>query len=166
MADVIMSWSKCEIEIGATGANDAMAAALSSIGIIKEKSVSLEMADGEKLQAWSTGHKLVAQEKSDGEITLKARVIEPDFAFLATLLDADHDDVNNTLTIRSMVVSNSFSVKVTPKNVGATGINIRKANVDIKKGHSEEEGMYADIVFTVLECADSELYNLFKKPAA
>lgn len=164
MADVIMSWGECQIEIGKTGANDAMAVTLSSIGTIKEKTVNLEMADGEKLQAYASGHKLVAQEEQDGDITLSARIIEPDFAFLAGLLDADHDDVNDELTVRSLIVSDPYSVKVTPKNVGATGIKIRKSSVKLRKGISEEEGNFADITFTVLECADKELYTYFKKP--
>ena len=163
MADLIMSWSESSIEIGLTGAADAMAATLTGIGVIKDKSVSLEMAEGEKLQAYATGHKLVAEEQTDGEITLKARIVEPDFAFLASLVDADHDDVGDTLTVRSMVVSDPYSVVVTPKNVGATGIKIRKASVSIKQGQSEDEGRFADITFTVLECEDKELYSHFRK---
>ncbi len=162
-----MSWGFCEIEIGKTGIADAMALALVSIGTIKEKTVTLEMADGEKLQAYASGHKLVAQEEQDGDITVTARVIEPDFEFLATLLDSDYDDTEGAeeLVVRSLVISDNYSVVITPKNVGATGIKIRKASVKIRKGVSEEEGQYADITFSVLECEDKELYIMFKKQA-
>ena len=45
----IMAWSKCTFEIGKTGDNDAMAAELTSIGTIKDKSSSLEPSDGDAL---------------------------------------------------------------------------------------------------------------------
>ena len=158
-----MSWSKCTIEIGQTGAADALATTLESIGTIADRSTSLESGDGEVLEMKASGGAVVAKEQSEGEITLNTRIIEPDYAFLATLLDADHDDVEKTLTVRSQLVNAPYSVKLTPKNVGATGLEIRKANVTYKDGYSEEEGHYADLTFTVLACADGELYTKFKK---
>lgn len=158
-----MSWSKCTIEIGNTGANDALATDLTSIGNIADRSTSLESAEGQVLEMKASGGVVVAKEQSEGEIKLTTRIIEPDFAFLATLIGATHDDVNDTLKVNSLIVSGSKSVVLTPKNVGATGIKIRKASVLYKEGYSEEDGMYADLTFTVLECEDGELYTKFKK---
>lgn len=160
---LIMSWSKCTIEIGKTGAADAMAAVLTSIGTIADRSTSLESADGEVLEMKATGGVTVAKEQSEGEITLTTRIIEPDFEFLSGLINAEYDDVEDKLTVKSQIVNDPYSVKLTPKNSGATGLEIRKASVSYKDGYSEENGHYADVVFTVLACSDGELYTKFKK---
>lgn len=157
----IMSWSKATITIGKTGAVDAMAAVLTSIGTIKDKSTNLATADGDKLIAKSTGGILVAQESLEGEITLTTRLLEPDFAVEASFTG----NVNSTTTmvVKTNIVSDSWSVQVDPKNTGATGVKIRKANVSYKPGYSEEEGHFADVTFTVLQCADGELYTKYVK---
>lgn len=162
---VVMSWSECSIKIGKTGVADAMSASLTSIGNIKDKSTTLESTEGEKLQAKATGGKLIAQEEREGEMVLKTRVIEDDFAFLATLIGATNDSTAKELKVTSHIVADDYSVELSPKNVGATGLKIRKAHVSYKPGFSEEEGHFADLTFTVLECADGELYTKFTKKA-
>ena len=55
-----MSWSKCKIEVGKTGAEDAMATELTDIGVIKDKSTTMSAEDGETLTATATGGVVVA----------------------------------------------------------------------------------------------------------
>ena len=165
MSQIIMSWSECSIEIGKTGAADAMAASLSSIGTIKDKSTTMEVTDGESLEARATGGKIVAYDEGEGIVRLTTRIIEPDFATLATILDATHDTTAGELKIKSLIVADPYSVKVTPKNVGGVGVKARKCHVKYKEGYSESEGQYGDFTFTFLECADGELYTKFKKTA-
>lgn len=160
-----MSWSKCSIKVGKTGEKEAMSAALSSIGVINDKSTTLEVGDGEKLQAKASGGIVVAQEVSEGEITLKARVKEPDFDFEAGLTGAVLNTEKDELKVATHIISDDMSVEVTPKNIGATGIRIRKSNMTYKPGYSEDEGHYADITWTVLACEDGELYTKFKTKA-
>ena len=52
---IIMSWSKCKIEVGKTGDDEAMAASLTDIGTINDKSTTLATEDGETLTATATG---------------------------------------------------------------------------------------------------------------
>lgn len=162
---LIMSWSKCTIEIGKTGAQDAMATELKSIGTIADRSTSLESADGEVLEMKATGGVTVAKEQSEGEITLTTRIIEPDYSLLEELIGAEYDEAEESLKITSQIVNDPYSVRLTPKNVGATGMEIRKTNVAYKDGYDEESGHFAEITFTVLECSDGELYTKFKKQA-
>lgn len=158
----IMSWSKCSIFIGKTGAADALANPLTtSIGTIKDKSTTLQTSDGEKLIAKATGGVTVAQEVKDGDVVLTTRIMEPDYATIAAFLGATNNTTN--IVIKTNVVSDYWSVKLDPKNIGATGITIRKASVSYKEGYSEEEGHYADVEFTVMQCADGELYTKYKK---
>lgn len=164
---VTMSWGKCSITIGKTGASDAMAITLATIGTIKDKSTNLEMQEGESKEARATGGVLIAYEEAEPTIQLTARVVEPDYAVIASILGtgATHDTVAGTLTYKTFVITDPFSVQVTPNAVGATGIKIRKARVTYKEGYSEDEGYYADFTFTVLACADGELFQKFKKTA-
>lgn len=162
---IVMGWGECSISIAETGASDAMGTPLVDIGRIKEGSTTLEQGDGEKVQAYAVGHKLVAQEESDGDFVLNCRVIEPEFSFLNSLIDGTYDNIDETLIVKSYLVNSDISVKIDPAKVGATGMNIRKSNVTVRHGYTDEEGWYADLAFTVLVCADDELVNYYKKEA-
>lgn len=71
-------------------------------------------------------------------------------------------DESGDLVVKSNVVSDDFSFKLTPKNIGATGIKARRAHVSFRPGSSEEEGQYVDLTFKILACEDGELYKKFK----
>ncbi|WP_321437169.1 hypothetical protein [uncultured Bacteroides sp.] len=165
----IMAWSECTIKVGKTGAADAMATAIEQIGQVKEKSTTLEPSDGTSLKATKSGGQLVAQEDLQGDIVLKTRIIEPSFAldtlFTGAVVTPATELVEEVATVKTTVVADPFSVEVMPKNVGAKGIRIRKSHVKYKPGYSEEEGNYVDIEFTILACADGELYKRFTKKA-
>lgn len=76
---IIMSWSKCKIEVGKTGEDEAMAVSLTNIGIINDKSTTLATEDGEKLTATATGGIVVAEEEGEPVVTITTRVKEMDF---------------------------------------------------------------------------------------
>ncbi len=162
-----MSWSKVKIEVGKTGANDAMASSLTDIGVINDKSTSLSAEDGESLTAKATGGVVVAEEEGEPVITLTTRVIEPTYALETLLTGAVVGGTDNDeLTVKSNVVSDDFSVKLTPKNIGAIGIKARRTHVSFRPGHSEEEGHFVDLTFKILACDDGELYKKYRVKAA
>ena len=74
MSKIIMSWSKCKIEVGKTGAEDAMAAELTDIGVINDKSTTMSAEDGDTLTATATGGVVVAEEEGEPVITITTRV--------------------------------------------------------------------------------------------
>ncbi|MBE6337684.1 MAG: hypothetical protein E7068_02635 [Lentimicrobiaceae bacterium] len=159
-----MSWSTCEIEIGKTGENDVMATSLKSVGVIKDKSSTLEASEGETLEAKATGGVLVAKEVSEGGYQLKTRVIEPTEDLLTELgLGATSDGDFN---VKTHVVEGDFSVKLTPKNVGGKGIKAPKCSVTYAPGWSEEEGAYADLTFDILKGEGDYWYSIFTKTAS
>lgn len=157
----IMSWSKCLIEIGTTGNGDVFAASVASIGTIKDKSSSLEATDGDVLEAKATGGETVAKEQLEGGYSLTTRVIEPDDELLQLLglgsIDAEE------LKIQTHVVEGDWSVKVTPKNIGAKGIKAPKCSITYKPGWSEEEGDFADLTFEILKGDAGYWYSKFRK---
>lgn len=142
-----------------------MAAALVDIGVISDKSTNLQASDGEVLEAKATGGVLVGREEGEPVVTLTTRVKEPDFKLDGALLESTEDEANEELQIKSLVVKDEYSVKLTPKNVGALGIRARKTQVSYRPGYSEDEGHYVDLTFTLLTCADGELYTKFRKKA-
>ena len=161
----IMAWSKCVIEIGKTGDSDVMATQLTNIGTIKDKSSTLEPSDGDKLEMKATGGESVAKEVLEGTYVLKTRVIEPT-ADLEKLLGIAVDGSDGDVNIKTHIVSGDWSVKVTPKNVGAKGIKAPKCAISYKPGWSEEEGNYADIEFDILMGDAGYWYSRFTKAAA
>lgn len=159
----IMAWSKCTFEIGKTGENDAMATELTSIGTIKDKSSSLEPSEGEVLEMKATGGETVAKEVQEGNFKAVTRVIEPTDELLTLLGIASV--VESETKVTTHVVSGDWSLKITPKNVGAKGINAPKCSITYKPGWSEEEGNYADIEFEILKGAADYWYSKFTKKA-
>ena len=149
-----MAWSKCKIEIGQTGTNDAMAASLTSIGVISNQSSTLSAEAGDALQAIATGGEIVAEEPQEGTLTLETTVIEPDNSLLVLLgltkETAAADDVN----VKTHVVNGDWSVKVTPKNSGAMGIEAPKCSITYAPAWDEENGNTAVLTFTILKTTD------------
>lgn len=84
-----MSWSECSVKIARTIGTDTIGSPLVSVGTIKDKSTTIEVTEGDKLQAKRTGGKLVAQLTNIGEHTLKTRVIEPTFEVIANLVGSN-----------------------------------------------------------------------------
>ena len=134
---IIMSWSKCKIEVGETGESEAMATTLTDIGTINDKSTTLATEDGETLTATATGGIVVAEEEGEPVVTLTTRVKEMDFdtekMFTGAVVSGEE------LTVKTNVVSKDFSVKLTPKNIGSIGIKARRTHVSFRPGSSEEE---------------------------
>lgn len=157
---IIMSWSKCKIEVGKTGEDEAMAVSLTNIGIINDKSTTLATEDGEKLTATATGGIVVAEEEGEPVVTITTRVKEMDFDTEKIFTGATVSE--DELVVKTNVVSDDFSVKLTPKNIGAIGIKARRTHVSFRPGSSEEEGSYVDLTFKILACSDGELYKKFR----
>lgn len=161
----IMAWSKCTFEIGKTGDNDAMATELTNIGTIKDKSSSLEPSDGDTLEMKATGGETVAKEVLEGGFKAITRVIEPTEE-LETTLGISNAGADGDTQITTHVVEGDWSLKITPKNVGAKGIKAPKCSITYKPGWSEEDGNFADIEFEILKGDAGYWYSRFTKAAA
>lgn len=166
MAKVIMSWSKTKIEVGKTGDADAMATELTNVGIINDKSTSMTVEDGETLTATATGGIVVAEEDGEPVVSVTTRVKEMSFDVEKIFTGATVGAEGSDLTVKTNVVSDDFSLKVTPKNIGAVGIKARRTHVSFRPGYSEEEGHYVDLTFKILACEDGELYTKYKVAAS
>lgn len=162
---VIMSWSEVLILFGETGANDAMATILYTLGIINDKSTSLAYTEGDTLTAVATGGKVVAEEYSEGAVEVTTRVKEMTFATENLLTGAAIEETDGELVVTTHIVEKEMSLKVVPKNIGGIGLKARRCKVKFVPGYSEEEGHYVDVTFKILECEDGELYRKFRVKA-
>ena len=163
---IIMSWSECRVEVGKTGEGDAFATDLYSVGTINDKSTTLATADGESLEAKASGGKTVALEEGEPVVTLTTRVKEMDFDTEGFFTGAQKSVDGDELDVKTNIVQGDFSVKVTPKNIGATGIKAARCSVKFRPGSSEDEGHYVDLTFTILETESGVLYKKFKVKSA
>ncbi|MCM1166758.1 MAG: hypothetical protein NC401_12200 [Ruminococcus sp.] len=161
---IIMSWSEVIIEVGKTGANDAMSDKMFSVGTINDKSTTLSTSDGDTLEAKATGGVTVAEEEGEPAVELTYRVKEMDFDTEGQFTGAEENE-NGELVVRTNKVDDDFSLKVTPKNIGAKGLKARRTHVKFRPGHSEDEGSYVDVTHKILECEDGELYRYFRVKA-
>ena len=159
---IIMSWSECRVEIGHTEDNDAMATRLVSVGTTNDKSTSLATSDGETLTAKASGGKTVAEEEGEPEVTITTRVKEMDFDTENLLTGAVISTDGDELDVNTNIVQGEFSVKVTPKNIGAQGVKAPKCSVKFRPGSSEEEGAFVDLTFKIIETESGLLYKKFK----
>ena len=159
---IIMSWSKCKIEVAKTPDDESFPTSLTDIGTINDKSTTLATEDGETLTATATGGIVVAEEEGEPTVTITTRVKEMDFDKEAMFTGATVSEDKTELTVKTNVVASDFAVKLTPKNVGAIGIKARRTHVSFKSGSSEEEGAYVDLTFKILACSDGELYKKFR----
>lgn len=159
---IIMSWSKCKIEVAKTPDDESFPMSLTDIGTINDKSTTLATEDGETLTATATGGIVVAEEEGEPTVTITTRVKEMDFDKEAMFTGATVSEDKTELTVKTNVVASDFAVKLTPKNVGAIGIKARRTHVSFKSGSSEEEGAYVDLTFKILACSDGELYKKFR----
>ena len=167
---IIMAWSKCKFEIGQTNDDDTMATNLTDIGKIKDKSSTLEPSDGESLEMKATGGETVAKETQEGGFKATTRVIEPTNELLTLLglgeeVTTEGDDKGD-FNVKTHIVDGDWSLRITPKNVGAKGIKAPKTNITYKPGWSEEDGNYADLDFEIIKGDAGYWYSKFTKKAS
>lgn len=168
---IIAIWQECDIQIAESASDEtwpAGANAFSSVGVIKEKTTTLEATEGETLELKSTGGHTVDIVETEGSLQLKTTTIEP--TSLYKLLGLTDSELTDTVEqgIKTHVVDKRFAVKLTPKRVGGIGYKFPVTQVSIKPGGSEEEGGSAEITFNVIKPADESVawYTRFKKAAA
>ena len=161
-----MAWSKCVVEIGTATGSFTMPSSLSSVGVIKDKSAVLESLDGDELSAKGTGGEEVGHEDLEGGLQLTVRVIEPENALLTSLGLGAVATGSTDYNVKTHIPSTNFGVKVTPKNVGAIGIQAPLCSIKYKPGWSDSEGNYADLVIRILKIdEESDWYTRFVKAA-
>lgn len=148
---VIMAWSRCKVEFGPTGENDAFATTLTDVGKIKNQSTELSSNDGDTLTETATGGEIVAVEQLDGTLQLKTTVIEPSPALYKALGIADDEGSDGEQKIKTHIVDGDMSVKVTPKNKGARGIKAPVTRMSVAPAFDEQNGNSLVITWNIFK---------------
>ena len=108
---IVMSWSKCKVEVAETPDDEAMPSSLTSVGTINDKSTTLATEDGETLTATASGGVVVAEEEGEPTVTITTRVKEMDFDKEKMFTGAEISSDGDELTVKSNVVGKDFAVK-------------------------------------------------------
>ena len=168
MAKIIMSWSKCTIKDGISTGDKTMPTAMTALGVINDKSTSLEATDGEELKATAAGGVQIAYEQLEGGFQLTTRLKEPGDALFERFGLGKAAASGGDFEVKTHVVQTMRAVEVIPKNIGAKGIRAPQCTVKFKPGRSEAEGEYVDITYVILPILNDDFevdhwYSRFKK---
>lgn len=164
---IIAIWLECDIEIAPTPENESFPTeGLEGIGVIKQKSTTLEATDGETLEVKGTGGHLVDIVETEGGFVLKTTVIEPDKLYKTLGLTADDYTTTGKMKVKTHVVDGRYAFRLSPKRVGGMGIEAPVCQISFKPGGSEEEGGSAELTFNIIKGAQDYWYERFKKTAA
>ena len=137
---LIMSWSKCKIDLAPMPEDESMAAdsSLFNVGIIRNNTTELSADEGDALQAIETGGAIVAEERQEGSFSLATEIIEPsDDLYVNLGLGRKSGE---DLLVDTHVAPGYFSLKLTPKNIGAKGIKIPKCSVSVTPAFGDDTG--------------------------
>ena len=171
MAKKIMAWSKCKIEIAEALQDETIPedSAFESVGVILNQSSTLSAEAGDKMQAIATGGEVVAEEPQEGTLTLETTIIEPTHELLhllgltdTELADEGEEEVAD-VTMKTHVVEGNWSVKVTPKNNGAWGIQAPKCSITYLPAWSEENGNQAVLQISILKTTEATTNYWYKR---
>lgn len=150
MSKIIMAWSKCKVEFGATGDNDAFATTLTDVGKIKDQTTELSANDGDTLTETATGGEVVAMEQLEGTLQLTTTVIEPTPELYQALGIADAE-ASGEQKVKTHIVAGDMSVKVTPKNKGARGIKAPVTRMSVAPSLDEKDGNALKITWNIIK---------------
>jgi hypothetical protein len=157
------AWGEQVVSIGTPGTGDIMATTLADIGLIKEESISFEKADGTKLELFSTGHNLVDSLRTEPIITLKMTLIG--ITDSARQMFWKTTTALGRTTVKSLVNSTKYSVKLASKVVGADTLEAPYCEVSMGPLFAEKEGFTAEVAFTFLRGATGDLFYMDVVPA-
>ena len=160
---VIMAWSKCKIELAPMPEDESMAddSAFFDVGYIRTNTTSLSANEGDALQAIETGGAIIAEEKQEGDFALATEVIEPSANLYTNLgigaIDENGDDINVT----THIVPGNYSLKLTPKNLGAMGIKAPKCSVSVAPAFGDDTGNALTLNIPILQGSAGYWYKKF-----
>ena len=170
MADVtkiIAIWLECDIDIAKAKDDETFPTdGRESIGVVQEKSTTLEATDGEKFELKKTGGQTVDMVETEGGFELVTTVIEPTKLYKTLGLTDDDFDDKGRMKVKTHVVEDRYAVRLPPKRGGGQGIEAPLTQVSFKPTGSEEEGGSAEVRFKFLFGAAGYWYEKFKKLAA
>lgn len=158
---VIMAWSKCKIEIAPMPDDETMASddAMMDIGILRNNSTSMTTEDGDSLQAQESGGGIVAEEVQEGSFKLQTELIEPsnDLYVALGLGSVKGDD----LMVKTHIVNANYSVKLTPKNLGAKGVKAPKCSISVAPSFGDDTGNGLAVTINILNGDAGYWYSKF-----
>lgn len=150
MPNSVTAWGKPTITSGASGTNGALGTALEDVGKIKEDSTSLELTKGDVNELWGEGHELLDRMELEGTWTLKFTIIKTTLDKIASLFGLGAP-TSERLSMATTVVTEPRSYVVTPRLVGAIGVEMPYCYTSLTPKFVAKEGWSVDVEVTTMQ---------------
>lgn len=147
------AWGEILMQIGKTGANDAMAAPLKSIGVLKEESISLTTEEGKKYQLYGSGHELLDELLGEPSLTVTATIVQVPEETRKELWEVEETGEGEAkkMKVKSMVTREKYSVQFASRVPGSETFEAPRCSVNMKPIFSETEGWSAEVSFNIIK---------------
>jgi len=159
-----IAWGKVSIKMAKTGVGDAMGTPLVDVGLIKDNTAHVEPQDGTTLEMYATGHELVEAQDTEGHDQVVFDVIGIDLSVIAAFFGKTI--AAGVFGKTTTVISDRYSIEITPTVVGATGYRAPKCSVSIKSGYTDAEGWLHNFTVKVLKPAAGNTMEYFDTAVA
>lgn len=163
------AWGEILMDIGLTGANDAMASALETIGVLKEDSLALATEDGKKYELWGSGHELIDELQGEPILTVTGNIIQVPEEVRKKFWEISEQGSGDSkkMQVKSLVTREKWSVKFASRIPGSETFEAPKCSVSMKPVFSETEGWTADFSFKIIKSkATGVLFQFGTVPAS
>ncbi len=148
------AWGEIDFKIGTPKAGNLMSTALSTIGNVKEDSISIETEDGGKLEWKATGGRVIDTLQKEGKITIKCTVNNLKKATLEKFWNVTENS-EGKLEVHGMTSSNKLSVAFASKVAGTETFEAPYCSVSMKPKFSEKDGWEQEVEFTLLRGSET-----------
>lgn len=142
------AWGELTISLGDSTGNETMQSALTSIGNVKQDSVSIEMEDGDTKEWKAVGGRVVDKAEGEPTVIVKAHVKNLNMSALSKFWKVT--EASGALSVTSFRSDKKFAVKIEPSVIGGEIVEIPMASVKANIAYDENGGYGLDVSFTVL----------------
>ncbi len=134
-----------------TPENKEMATNLVNIGIVKEDSINVELADGTKLEWRAVGGKLIDILQGEPTFTISLIVKNLNKSNLEKFWNIEEDESTGELKIFGLSTSKKYSILMGSEVKDSEVFKAPYCSVSMKPHFSEKEGWTQEVSFTLLD---------------
>lgn len=149
----VLSWGKPKVEYGETNADGAAATSWEEMPEIKEDSASLDVTEGELIQATEEG----------GEV-VDARRKANKYVFVLDLFVKKGD--KRPIPDTNGIIAKNYSVRLTPEDPECEGFILDKTNVTVTERWTAAEGKILHYTFDGIKPKDGKTCKPYPEPVA
>lgn len=160
------AWGEINLNVGKALANGAMATTLTSIGVIKEDTITITTTDGTTYELKKSGGTLIDKLQGEPTLTIGVTVVGLAAATPFWVTESDGEGDAQRTKVKSLVCSDKYSVSMAALVVGSEFIEMPNCSVTAKPVFSETLGWTAEITFELVKNTEGVIFQFGTVPAA